>query len=86
MIDIGSPLAALRVVRFEDFEDRVWTGQHPAVPDEFADTFYLTALRGHRPRTARHTPLTYHGRVDRDRRRTSGRGDAGARGRRSPPS
>lgn len=59
VIDTSSPLAARNVVRFEDFEDRPWTGQHPSVPEEFADTFYLTAVRGHRPRTGRRTPLTY---------------------------
>ena len=48
----GVALASFRVVRFEDFEDRAWTGQHPSVPEEFADTFYLTAVRGHHPEPA----------------------------------
>jgi DNA-binding transcriptional LysR family regulator len=57
-VDVGSPLARLPVVRFEHFEDGVFAGQHPSVPDEFADVWYLTRMRGHRPRTARQTPLT----------------------------
>jgi DNA-binding transcriptional LysR family regulator len=56
-VEINSPLARLDVVRFEHFEDGIWPGQHPSVPDEFADLYYMTAQRGHRPRRSNLQPL-----------------------------
>src|SRR5205085_11909706 len=53
-----SRLADLDTVRFEDIADETYPRQHPAIPNEFADLFYLTALRGHRPATSRTAPLT----------------------------
>ena len=55
---IESPLAELDAVRFEDIADETYPGQHPGISNEFADLFYLTALRGHRPRTSAGSPLT----------------------------
>jgi len=49
-VSAESPLARLPAVRFEDIADEVYLGQPPGMADEFADLFYLTALRGHRPR------------------------------------
>jgi len=55
---IESPLAGLEAVRFEDIADETYPRQDDGIPNEFADLFYLTALRGHRPRTSRTAPLT----------------------------
>lgn len=53
-----STLAALDAVRFEDIAEETYPRQFDGIPNEFADLFYLTALRGHRPRTCRTAPLT----------------------------
>jgi len=45
-----SPLAGATAVRFEDVADEVYLGQPSRMANEFADLFYLTAIRGHRPR------------------------------------
>jgi DNA-binding transcriptional LysR family regulator len=55
---VESPVASLDAVRFEDVADEVFPGQHPRVPSEFVDIFYMTALRGYRPRISPVTPLT----------------------------
>jgi DNA-binding transcriptional LysR family regulator len=55
---VESPVASLDAVRFEDVADEVFPGQHPRVPSEFVDIFYMTALRGYRPRISATTPLT----------------------------
>jgi DNA-binding transcriptional LysR family regulator len=55
---IESPLAGLDVARFEDFADEVFPRQAEGVAHEFADLFYLTALRGHRPAVGARAPLT----------------------------
>jgi DNA-binding transcriptional LysR family regulator len=55
---IESPLAGLEAVRFEDIADETYPRQYGGIPNEFADLFYLTALRGHRPATSRSAPLT----------------------------
>jgi DNA-binding transcriptional LysR family regulator len=55
---IESRLAALDAVRFEDIVDETYPRQHREIPNEFADLFYLTALRGHRPATSHTAPLT----------------------------
>jgi DNA-binding transcriptional LysR family regulator len=52
------PLARRGSVRFEDVAEETMPAQHPAVPDEFADHFYLTARRGYRPRTSANPPST----------------------------
>lgn len=57
-VSIESPLAALDAVRFEDIADETYPLQYAGIPNEFADLFYLTALRGHRPATSRTAPLT----------------------------
>jgi len=57
-MSIESPLAGLEAVRFEDVADEVFPRQAPGVAHEFADLFYLTALRGHRPAVSAHAPLT----------------------------
>lgn len=55
---VESPVASLTAVRFEDVGDEVFPAQHPSMPDAFADLFYMTALRGHRPRVSRTAPVT----------------------------
>jgi hypothetical protein len=57
-VSIESPLAGLEAVRFEDVADEVFPRQAPGVAHKFADLFYLTALRGHRPAVSAHAPLT----------------------------
>lgn len=57
-VSIESPLAGLDAARFEDVADEVFPRQAPGVAHEFADLFYLTALRGHRPATSAQAPLT----------------------------
>ena len=57
-VSVESPLATLDALRFEDVADETYPRQHPGVPNEFADLFYLTALRGHRPAMSRTAPLT----------------------------
>jgi hypothetical protein len=57
-VSVESPLATLDAVRFEDVADEVYPGQYPGISEEFADLFYLTALRGHRPRASARAPLT----------------------------
>ena len=57
-VSIESPLAGLEVARFEDFADEVFPRQASGIAHEFADLFYLTALRGHRPAMSATAPLT----------------------------
>jgi DNA-binding transcriptional LysR family regulator len=57
-VSIESPLAGLEAVRFEDIADETFPRQSPGVAHEFADLFYLTALRGHRPDMSARAPLT----------------------------
>jgi DNA-binding transcriptional LysR family regulator len=55
---IESPIAELDAVRFEDVADEVFPRQAPGIAHEFADLFYLTAMRGHRPVMSARAPLT----------------------------
>lgn len=57
-VSTESPLASLEVARFEDVADEVFPRQAPGIANEFADLFYLTALRGHRPAVGARAPLT----------------------------
>lgn len=57
-VSVESPLAGLEAARFEDVADEVFPRQAPGVAHEFADLFYLTALRGHRPAVGARAPLT----------------------------
>jgi DNA-binding transcriptional LysR family regulator len=57
-VSIESPLAAHERLRFEDIADEAYPRQAAGISNEFADLFYLTALRGHRPATSRSAPLT----------------------------
>jgi DNA-binding transcriptional LysR family regulator len=52
------PLAARETVWFDDLEGETWVGRHPSVPIEFADVYWLTERRGHRPPVSADTPLT----------------------------
>jgi DNA-binding transcriptional LysR family regulator len=51
-------LARERAARFDQVAEEVMPAQRHGVPDEFADHFYLTARRGHRPRTSASAPET----------------------------
>ncbi|MEN3281391.1 MAG: hypothetical protein V7607_2531 [Solirubrobacteraceae bacterium] len=55
---IHHPIASRRDVRVEDIAQDTFPGQHPSVPNAFADLFYLTALHGRRPTTSASVPLT----------------------------
>src|SRR3954468_10087449 len=57
-VSVESPLADLEAARFEDVADEVFPRQASGVAHEFADLFYLTALRGHRPAVGARAPLT----------------------------
>jgi DNA-binding transcriptional LysR family regulator len=57
-VSTESPLAELDAIRFEDVADEVFPRQAPGIAHEFADLFYLTALRGHRPVMSARAPLT----------------------------
>lgn len=51
-------LARERRVRFHQVAEEAMPARHPAVPDEFADLFHLTAVRGRPPPTVEETPTT----------------------------
>jgi DNA-binding transcriptional LysR family regulator len=55
---VESPVASLSAVRFEDVGDEVFPAQDPRIPNAFVDIFYMTALRGYRPRVSRTPPVT----------------------------
>jgi DNA-binding transcriptional LysR family regulator len=53
-------LARRTELRFADITDETFLGVSPGVPDWWVDIWWLTAQRGGRPRTGRHTAGTIH--------------------------
>jgi len=51
-------LAGRERLSFADIADETWPGRHPAVSEEWADVYWLTARRGRRPRVTEQTPLS----------------------------
>lgn len=52
------PLTARPDLRLEELADETWPGAPPAMPAEYADTYWLTSRRGRRPRITHETPAT----------------------------
>lgn len=51
-------LASRSEVRYADIADETYLGKAPGLPDWWVDIWWLTAQRGGRPRTSRHTSST----------------------------